>query len=378
MDLGWNEEQEMLRKTARDFLAKECPPSLVRALEEDEKGYSPELYQKMAELGWTGLVFPEEYGGGGGNFLDLTILLEEMGRYLVPDTFVSTVVHCGLPILAAGTEEQKKDFLPRIAAGEIIMSLALTEPSATYDPAGIAVRAIPDKDDYVINGTKLFILNAHIADYLLCVTRTSDSPANKEEGITLFLVDRKTPGISTTLLKTIASDRQCEVNFENVRVPRANMLGELDRGWEVMRRVLEQAAVAECILMLGGAQQVLEMTVNYAKERIQFDRPIGSFQAIQHKCANMLIDIDGAKYITYQAAWKISEGLECAKEVSMAKAWVSEAYQRVCLEAHQIHGGIGFTKEHDLQLYFRRAKKSELAFGDATFHRERLAEELGL
>ena len=377
MDLGWNEEQEMLRKTARDFLAKECPPTLIRAVEEDDKGYSPELYKKMAELGWLGLVFPEKYGGGDGEFLDLVALLEEMGRYLVPDTFVSTVVPCGLPILSAGSEEQKQKLLPQIAAGKIILALALTEPSATYDPSGITVRAVAGKDDYIINGTKLFVPNAHIADYLLCAARTKET-AKKEDGITLFLVESKSPGISCALLKTIASDRQCEVNFKDVRVPKKNIVGELDKGWAVLSKALEQAAIAECTLMLGGAQQVLEMTVNYAKERIQFDRPIGSFQAIQHKCANMLIDIDGAKYITYQAAWKCSEGLDCTREVSMAKAWVSEAYQRVCIEAHQIHGGIGFTKEHDLQLYFRRAKKSELAFGDATFHRELVAQHLGL
>lgn len=377
MDLGWNEEQEMLRKTARDFLAKECPPTLVRTVEEDEKGYSPDLYQKMVELGWVGLVFPEKYGGGDGEFLDLIALLEEMGRFLVPDTFLTTVVHCGLPILFVGNEEQKQKFLPQIAAGKIILALALTEPSATYDPAGITIRAVAEKDDYVINGTKLFVANAHIADYFLCAVRTKET-AKKEDGITLFLVNSKTPGISSTLLKTIASDRQCEVNFQNVRVPKNNILGELDKGWVALSKALEKAAIAECAIMLGGAQQVLEMTVNYAKERIQFDRPIGSFQAIQHKCANMLIDIDGAKYITYQAAWKSSEGLDCAREVSMAKAWVSEAYQRVCIEAHQIHGGIGFTKEHDLQLYFRRAKKSELAFGDATFHRELVARNLGL
>lgn len=377
MDLGWNEEQEMLRKTARDFLTKECPPTLVRAVEEDEKGYSPGLHQKMAELGWLGLVFPEKYGGGDGDFLDLIALLEEMGRFLVPDTFLTTVVHCGLPILFAGSEEQKQRLLPQIASGKIILALALTEPSATYDPGGISVKAVAEKDDYIINGTKLFVSNAHIADYFLCATRTKETAKN-EEGISLFLVDCKSPGISCTLLKTIASDRQCEVNFQDVRVPKNNIIDKADRGWEALSKGIEKAAIAECTIMLGGAQQVLEMTVNYAKERIQFDRPIGSFQAIQHKCANMLIDIDGAKYITYQAAWKSNEGIDCAREVSMAKAWVSEAYQRVCIEAHQIHGGIGFTEEHDLQLYFRRAKKSELAFGDATFHRELVAQHLGL
>jgi alkylation response protein AidB-like acyl-CoA dehydrogenase len=193
MDLGWNEEQEMLKKTARDFLAKECSPSLIRAVEEDDKGYSPELYQKMAELGWVGLIFPEKYGGGDGDFLDLIALVEEMGRFLVPDTFLSTVIHCGLPILFAGSEEQKQKFLPGIADGKIIMALALIEPSATYNPSGITVKAAPEKDDYIINGTKLFVSNAHVADYLLCVTRTQESP-KKDEGITLFLVDSRVPG----------------------------------------------------------------------------------------------------------------------------------------------------------------------------------------
>jgi len=377
MDFALSEEQEMLRKMSRDFLENECPKSLVREMEEDEKGYSPELWKKMAELGWMGLVFPEEYGGEGLNFLDLTVLIEELGRALVPGPYLSTVVYCGLPILAAGTDEQKHEFLPKIAKGDLILSLALTEPSATWDAAGITAKAVPEGDDFVISGTKLFISDAHIADYLLCVARTKES-GDKEEGVALFLVDTKSPGISCTPLKTIASDRQFEVVFDKVRVPRKNMLGELDRGWAVIKEMLPKATLAQCALMVGGAQQVLEMTVNYAKERVQFGRPIGSFQAIQHKCADMATDVDGCRFITYQAAWKLSEGLPCALEVSMAKAWVSEAYRRTCVEGHQIHGGIGFIKDHDMQLYYRRAKASELMFGDADYHRELVAQQIGL
>jgi len=377
MDFALNEEQEMLRKMSRDFLENECPKTLVREMEEDEKGYSPELWKKMAELGWMGLVFPEEYGGEGMNFLDLTVLIEELGRALVPGPYLSTVVYCGLSILAAGTDEQKREFLPKIAKGDLTLSLALTEPSATWDAAGVTVAAVPEGVDFVISGTKLFISDAHVADYLLCVARTKES-GDKEDGITLFLVDAKSPGISCTPLKTIASDRQFEVVFDKVRVPRKNMLGEPDRGWAVIKEMLPQAMLAQCALMVGGAQQVLEMTVNYAKERVQFGRPIGSFQAIQHKCADMAIDVDGCRFITYQAAWKLSEGLPCALEVSMAKAWVSEAYRRTCVEGHQIHGGIGFIKDHDMQLYYRRAKASELMFGDADYHRELVAQQIGL
>ncbi|MCK4964190.1 MAG: acyl-CoA/acyl-ACP dehydrogenase [Dehalococcoidia bacterium] len=378
MDLGFSEEQEMLRKTARDFLETECPTSLVKEMAEDEQGYTAGLWGKMAELGWMGLALPEEYDGMGMSFLDLAVLLEEMGRACLPGPFFSTVVLGGLTILEAGNEEQKKDLLPKIAAGEAILTMALTEPSASYDPASITVKAVPDKDDYVISGTKLFVENANIADYLICVTRTRDGAGKDEEGITLFLVDGKSPGIATTLLKTIAGDKQCEVTFDNVRVPQKNMLGERDKGWPVVAKILQKATVAKCAEMIGGAQATLDMSVAYAKERIQFGRPIGSFQAIQHHCANMVTDVDGSRFITYQAAWKVSEGLPATMEVSMAKAWVSEAYRRVTQLGHQIHGGIGFCIDHDMPLYFKRAKAAEPTFGSADWHREIVARELGL
>ncbi len=377
MDFAFNEEQEMLKKMARDFLVAKCPKAFVREMEEDEKGYSADLWREMAEVGWLGLVFPERYGGIGGSFLDLAVLLEEMGRACLPGPLFSTVVLGGLTILDVGSEQQKKEFLPPISRGELIMTLALTEPSAGYDAASVDLRAVADKDEYILDGIKLFVSDAHICNYMICVARTREGePA--EDGITLFLVDAKSPGISYTLLKTIASDKQCEVVFDKVRVPKGNILGELDRGWSEVKRIMLRAAASKCAEMVGGAQQALEMTVSYAKERVQFDHPIGSFQAIQHHCANMATDVDGSRFVTYEAAWMLSEGLPCQKEVSIAKAWVSEAYRRVGLLGHQIHGGIGFTKDHDMQLYFRRAKAAELAFGDADFHREVVAKELGL
>jgi alkylation response protein AidB-like acyl-CoA dehydrogenase len=377
MDLGFSEEQEMLRTTARDFLTNECPAELVKQLAEDEKGYSPEMWKKMAELGWMGLTFPEEYDGMGMTFLDLVVLLEEAGRACLPGPYFSTVVLAGYTIMEAASEEQKKELLTKIANGDLIVTLAVTEPSARYEPDAITVKASPDKDDYVINGTKLFVPDANIADYIICVARTKDG-TSPEEGLTLFLVDAKSPGISTTLLKTIAGDKQCEVTFEDVRVPKENIIGELDKGWPVVEKVLEKATVGLCAQMVGGAQKTLDMSVEYAKERVQFGRPIGSFQAIQHYCANMVTDVDGSKYITYEAAWKVSEGLPATMEVSMAKAWVSEAYRRVTLLGHQIHGAIGFCEDHDMPLYFKRAKGSEPTFGDADFHREMVAKQLGL
>lgn len=378
MDLDLTEEQQMLKKIAREFLETECPKTLVREMEKDEKGYSPQLWKKMAELGWMGLVFPERYGGSELNFLDLTILLEEMGRALLPAPFVSTVALCGLPITLGGTEEQKQEFVGKIARGEMILTLALTEASARYDADAITVRATPEGDNFVINGTKLFVADAHVADYLLCVTRTKDG-ATPEEGVTLFLVDARSRGITCSLMEdTIGRDKQFEVVFSNVAVSQDKALGELGKGWPLVRQIMAYGAVAECARMLGGAQQVLEMAVGYAKDRTTFGRPIGSYQQIQRYCADMLTAVDASRYLTYQASWKLSEGLPCTTEVSAAKAWVSDAYQRICVLGHQIFGGIGFTVDHDMGLYYRRAKAQELRFGDGDFHREIMAQELGL
>ncbi|MEE8384337.1 MAG: acyl-CoA dehydrogenase, partial [Dehalococcoidia bacterium] len=230
---------------------------------------------------------------------------------------------------------------------------------------------------YVINGTKLFVLDANVADLLLCVARTNET-ANPEDGVTVFLVDGKSRGVTVTLLKTLARDKQCEVVFDNVSVPGENVLGEPDRGWPLVRDLLEKATVAKCAEMVGGAQAALDMAVAYAKERVQFNRPIGSFQAIQHYCANMVSDVDGSRFVTHKAAWRVSEELPAAKDVSVAKAWTSGAYGRVTLTAHQIFGAIGFTMDHDLHLYYRRAKAAEMMFGDGAFHRAVVAREMGL
>jgi len=374
MKLTLTEEQEMLKNTAHDFLADKCPKSFVKQMEESEKGYSRELWQEMAELGWMGLAFPEKYGGGDMNFLDLAVLLEEMGRACLPGPFFSTVVLGGLPILEIGSEDQKQEYLPKLIRGEKIFTLALNEPGyQNYNASSVAVEATLDNGNYVINGTKLFVPDANIADYMICVAKT-----NPESGITIFLADTKNPRINCTILKTIAGDKLCEVVFDQVPVPRAGILGQLDKGWSVVQKIVERAAVGKCCEMVGNIQQVLEMTVDYAKERKQFDRPIGSFQIIQHYCADMATDVDCARLSTYQAAWMFSQGLPCAKEVAIAKAWIAEASQRVSALAHQIHGAIGVTIEHDLHFYTRRTKAAELAFGDANFYREVVAKEMGL
>jgi len=374
MDFALSEEQEMLRKMARDFLTEKCPKAWVREMENDEKGYSPELWQEMAELGWMGLVFPEEYGGSDMSFLDLVVLLEEMGRACLPGPFFSSVILAGLSILEAGTEEQKKEFLPRIVSGESILTLALDEPGVEQGASSINLKTVPEGKDYVIEGTKLFVADAHIADYILCVTRTGEG--KDSEGITLFMVDAKSPGISFTPLRTLAGDKQYEVVFDKVRVPNKNMLGELNHSWTIMDKVLQKATVAKCAEMVGGAQQVLDMSVDYAKERKQFGRPIGSFQVIQHYCANMSVDVKSSRFLIYQAAWRVGEGLPCTREISIAKAWVSDTYRKVTVQGQQIHGSIGFTQEHDMPLYYRRAKAAELSFGGIDTQLEIIAGEM--
>ncbi|MBW1847077.1 MAG: acyl-CoA/acyl-ACP dehydrogenase [Deltaproteobacteria bacterium] len=377
MDLEFTKEQKILKSSARDFLKKECPSSVMREMKEDEKGYPEALWAKMADLGWLGVMVPEAYDGIGGNFMDLAIILEAMGEVCCPGPFFSTVVLGGLAILDAGSEEQKKLLLPKLANGDLILTLALSEPGAWYGTSVINVQAVADKDEYVINGTKLFVENAHIADYILCAART-DKGGSPDEGITLFLVDGKSKGITCTVLDTLAYDKQCEVVFDNVRVPADNIIGENGKAFSVLENLQEKAAVGKCAEMVGCIQTAFDMTVAYAKDRKQFGRPIGSFQAIQHHCANMVIDVDGARFITYQAAWKIAEGLPTSMEASMAKAWTSDASRRVTFLGHQIHGAISFCEEHDMHLYYRKAKAAEVAFGDGDYHLEKVAQQLGL
>jgi alkylation response protein AidB-like acyl-CoA dehydrogenase len=376
MDPRLSEEQEILQKSARDFLTEKCPKSLVREMEKDEKGYSPQLWQEVADLGWMGLVFPEKYGGAGMSFLDLAILLEEMGRACFPGPFFSTVILGGLPILDIGSDEQKEKYLPQIASGKAIFALALTEASGKYEAGAIKAKATADKNAYVINGTKLFITDAYVADYFLCIART-DAKSKGEEGITIFIVDARSPGISTTVLKTIARDKQCEVVFNQVKVPKENILGKLNQGWGEVQKIIERAAIAKCCEMVGGMQAVLDMTVAYVKERVQFDVPIGVFQAIQHHCVNMLVDVEGSRAVAYEAAWRISTGRPYSNEAAITKAWVSDAYYRVVTLGTQAHGGVAIIEDHDMPLYYRRAKAAELAFGDARFHRKTVARKLG-
>jgi 3-oxocholest-4-en-26-oyl-CoA dehydrogenase beta subunit len=374
MDFNLTESQEMLRTSARDFLKTYYPKSLVREMAKDQKGYTDDLWQKMSDMGWTGMHIPEEFGGAGGSFLDLVVLLEEMGRACLLGPFFSTAVLGVYTLLESGNTKINKELLPRLAEGKLFVTLAFLEESGNYNREDIKVKASPKGDSFVIQGKKLFVPDAHISNYIICAARTGAG----EDGITLFLVDSKSQGLSFNLLKTISGDKLCEVVFNDVKVPVQNILGELNKGWSILGRVLEKATLAQCAGMVGAARQQLELAVEYAKQRKAFNRPIGSFQAIQHYCSNMLVDADGSALVLYNAAWRLSEGLPATKEVSIAKALANESFKRIASQSLQIHGAIGFTEDHDISLYYKLGKGWEFSQGNTYFHLDKLAAALQL
>jgi alkylation response protein AidB-like acyl-CoA dehydrogenase len=379
MDFGFSQEQEMLRATARKFFENECTSTFVRARMEEPAGVTEDFWTKLAEQGWLGLVYPEEYGGAGLGFVDLVVLMEEMGRVVMPGPFLATTILGGLAILEAGSAAQKKEWLTRIAAGEAKATLAWTEPNVRWDAAGVTATARAAGGDVVLSGTKLFVPDAHLADVLVVAARTSEG-SRPEDGVSLFLVPKGAAGLETKLLPTMDQTRKlCEVSLRDVRVPGTALLGARDAGWAALARVLERATVALCAEMCGGAQRVLEMTTEYAKIRVAFGKPIGTYQGVKHRAADMLVDVENAKSLTYYAAWAVDENVaDAALAASMAKAYVTDAYRKVAGAGIQLHGGIGFTWEHDLHLYFKRAKSSEFTFGDSTYHRERVAQLINL
>jgi alkylation response protein AidB-like acyl-CoA dehydrogenase len=376
VNFAFSEEQEQLREAVRKFLEAKSPESEVRRLMETTEGYDPAVWKQMAnELGLQSLHIPEEYGGQGFTFVELGIVLEEQGRALLCAPYFSTVVLAANAILNAGTDEEKGALLPGIASGETIATLAFTEPNGKWDADGITMEASESGDGYTLNGTKMFVLDGHTADLIVVAARTGGSMG--EDGISFFTVAGDASGLTRTALATMDQTRkQAKLEFANVS---AAKLGEPGAGWAALSKTLDQAAVGLSNEMVGGAQFVLEESVQYAKDRVQFGRPIGSFQAIKHKCADMLLEVESAKSAAYYSAWAAAEDNdELPVVASLAKAYCSDAYFHAAAENIQIHGGIGFTWEHNAHLYFKRAKSSEILLGDATYHRELLAQRIGI
>ena len=376
MNFAFSEEQEQLRDAVRRFLEAKSASDDVRALMETTDGYDPAVWSQMAnELGLQSLAIPEEFGGQGFTFIELGIVLEEMGRVLLCAPYFSSVVLAANAILNAGTDAQKAELLPGIAAGETIAALAFTEPNGKWDAAGITMEAAGSGDAYTLSGTKMFVIDGHLANTIVVVARQAGTTG--EDGIGFFVVDGDAAGLTRTPLATMDQTRkQARLDFDGVA---ARPLGTVGSGWPALSKTLDQAAVAIANESVGGAQKCLEMSVEYAKVRVQFGRPIGSFQAIKHKCADMLLEVESGKSAAYYAAWAAAEDNEELPVVaSLAKAYVSDAYFHAAAENIQIHGGIGFTWEHDAHLYFKRAKSSEILLGDATYHRELLAQRIGI
>jgi alkylation response protein AidB-like acyl-CoA dehydrogenase len=371
VNFAFSEEQEELRKSVRRFLEDKSSSAEVRRLMETTEGYDPAVWDQMAQqLGLQGLAIPEEYGGSGYTYVELIVVLEEMGRALLCAPYFSTVALAANALLASGDDAAKKEHLPGIASGETIATLAVTEPSGRWDEAGITLQATKGGDGYTLTGEKSFVIDGHLANLLVVAARTG-------AGVSLFAVEGDAAGLTRESLSTMDQTRkQAKLTFADVP---AKLIGNEGDGWNVLTKTLDLAAVALAAEQVGGAQKVLEMSVQYAKDRVQFGRPIGSFQAIKHKCADMLLEVESAKSAAYYAGWAAAEDNEELPVVaSLAKAYCSDAYFHAAAENIQIHGGIGFTWEHDAHLYFKRAKSSELMLGDPTYHRELLAQRIGI
>jgi alkylation response protein AidB-like acyl-CoA dehydrogenase len=373
MDFGLSEEQELLQRSARDFLSHECPPSFVREVMRSSDGHSRSLHGKMADLGWTGLIIPEKFGGLGLHMLDLAILAEELGRAVVPGPFFSSSVLATMCLLHSGSGAHQRAWLPRLASGQAIGTLAVFEAEPRLDAAGIRMRHTIRRGRYRLRGAKLFVTDAQVADFMVVAAR---GPGAGEAGVGLFVVPRDTPGVSVLPLESVDQTRRIhEVVCDDVEVPKTACLADDSKGWRVLGRAIDAACVVLAADSLGGAQRALEMSVAYAKTREQFGRPIGSFQALKHMAAEMVSDIEPARSLLWYAAYAYDrEPRRAALAASMAKARLGEVYSHTANRAVQMHGGIGFTWEHDLHLWFKRALWNRGAFGDPAIHRERVAQ----
>jgi alkylation response protein AidB-like acyl-CoA dehydrogenase len=368
MDFDLSKPQKLLKESAREFFARECGPERVRELMETETAHDDGLWREIADQGWTGLLVTEEHGGLGLGLVEAAAVAEEMGRACLPGPFLSTLMAAAL-IERAGDREQRGKYLEPIVTGEMKATVAMLEESANWEPGSVRLAASRERGgNFSVTGKKLFVPDAEVCDLIICVARDGDR-------VLLLPVERGADGLSIKPMPSMDATRKVyEVSFDGVSVAEASQLGADGAAEGALRGALEVATTVLCAEMVGGMQWVLDTTVEYAKTRQQFGRAIGSFQAVQHQCADMLLIAESGRSAAYYAAWTLTENDPAASlAVSIAKAYCSDAYREVCNRGVQVHGGIGFTWEHDLQLYYKRSKSSETLFGDAIFHRERIA-----
>jgi alkylation response protein AidB-like acyl-CoA dehydrogenase len=366
MDFSFTSDQQLLKNSARAFLDEHCKPAAVRLLWDDPRGESDTMWKEMAQLGWLGLALPEAYGGSGLGMVESAILLEEIGRAACPGPYWPTAL-AAAAIESAGTEAQKKRWLSAIATGDARATLALLDADLDWDPAALATRAQKAPAGFTLSGTKRFVPWAHVANVLLV-------PAKTPEGPTLFLVDPSSPGLKLSPVQGMdLATRWIQLDLDKVPVAADAVLGAPGQAAPLLTSLLRRGAVGAAAEMLGAARRCLDMAVGYAKVREQFGQPIGSFQAIRHKCSDMLLEVENSHSAVYYAAWALDANADDqALAASVAKAYVGDASRKVCGEAIQVHGGIGFTWEYDLHIYFKRAKALETMYGDADYHREQI------
>ena len=379
MDVLLDEDEELIRNSVRRFLTSECDPERVRRIEEGDGETSDALWREFGRLGWLGLALPEDVGGSDAPFTQLVLLFEEAGRALAPVPLHPHMVASlalGEALRQGSLGDLGHSLIVAAGAGDCVLTWAWSERSAGLDPRTITLSATPDGDGWRLNGQKRFVEAAEASDHCLVAARseTSDDP---RQGITLLLVDLKSDGVRITKHPTLAGDEQAEIDFTNVRVERDALVGEPGEGWAVAGPMLEKALVLNCAMITGATRRAAERAFDYAKERVAFDHPIGSFQAIQHTCADMITWVDGAELLTREAAWHIARGLPAALPAAAAKAFTNERCQMVLREANQIHGGLAQIKEFDQQLWYRRAAAWSMRLGTAREHRATVARELG-
>ena len=374
MDILPSEEEQMLKNVAREFLEAEVSTALVREMELDGLGYPPALWKQMADLGWLGMSIPEQFGGQGLPITYLGLILEEAGRVMAPVPLHSTMV-AALTLAAIGTDQQKQDILPAVSDGSMVLTWAVQERDARLIPDAIELDAKADGDGWILNGTKMFVDNFVVAERCLIAARTSPK-SGSSQGISLFIVDPNGNGVNQTALVTLAKDKQSRVDFKDHRIERTALVGALDEGWPRVEAMLDRGTALLCCQMVGAARKDAEMAIEYAKNRVAFGRPIGSFQSVQHMLADMLLHVDGGEMLTFEALWKMDEGLPASVEVSQAKAFCNEKCESVVRTSQVIHGGIGFMMEFDLHLWFRRVTSWSLRLGTTYDHRARIASAL--
>jgi acyl-CoA dehydrogenase len=381
MDFGFSEEQNLLRDSVRRFMKKECPREYYRECSEKEK-FPIELYGKMAKQGWMGIPFPQKYGGAGLSPIELAIFLEEASYawYGAGTSYFTTVILGAYNVFLSGSESQKQQFLSQVSKGDCKMAFALSEPNVGSDAASVELYGAEQGDYYILNGTKMFITNAHVADYVLTVTRTKRDAKKKHEGITLFLVDAKAPGLEIKPLRQLGrtATHTNELVYNDVKVPKENALGNINEGWRNLTRGLGVERMSCAIMYTGTAQAIIDYALDYAKKRIQFGKPISSFQAIQHKFTDMQIKADSIRMLSYRVAWMLKEGMPCFKEMSIAKLSASEALFSIANEGVQIMGGYGVMKEYDMEMFFRDSRIGMIGAGSSEIQRSIIAKEMGM